>query len=69
MFVLPPLMNVLPSSWNDAASRYLPLAAGEAIMSVTAGNHLAPWAGLLLFCGYAAAALAVAAVLLLRRDT
>jgi ABC-2 type transport system permease protein len=69
MFVLPPLMNVLPASWNDAASPYLPLAAGEAIMSVTAGNHLAPWTGLVLFCGYAAAALAVAAVLLVRRDT
>ena len=69
MFVLPPLMNVLPASWNDAASPYLPLAAGEAIMSVTSGNHLSPWVGLLLFCGYAAAALAVAAVLLVRRDT
>jgi ABC-2 type transport system permease protein len=69
MFVLPPLMNVLPASWNDAASPYLPLAAGEAIMSVTSGNHLSPWVGLLLFFGYAAAALAVAAVLLVRRDT
>ena len=69
MFVLPPLMNVLPASWNDAASPYLPLAAGEAIMATTSGNHLSPWVGLALFCGYAAAALAVAAVLLLRRDT
>lgn len=69
MFVLPPLMNVLPASWNTAASPYLPLAAGEAIMSVTSGNHLSPWVGLLLFCGYAAAALAVASVLLVRRDT
>jgi hypothetical protein len=69
MFVLPPLMNVLPASWNDAASPYLPLAAGEAIMATTAGNHLSPWVGLALFCGYAAAAFAVAAVLLVRRDT
>ncbi|MDX6408105.1 MAG: type transport system permease protein [Gaiellaceae bacterium] len=69
MFVLPPLMNVLPSSWNDAASPYLPLAAGEAIMAVTGGNQLAPWTGFALFCGYAAAALGVAAVLLVRRDT
>jgi ABC-2 type transport system permease protein len=69
MFVLPPLMNVLPTSWNDAASPYLPLAAGEAIMSITPGNHLSPWSGLALFFGYAAAALAVAAVLLVRRDT
>jgi hypothetical protein len=68
MFVLPPLMNVLPTSWNDAASPYLPLAAGEAIMSTTSGSHLAPWVGLLLFFGYAVAAIAVAALLLTRRD-
>jgi ABC-2 type transport system permease protein len=68
MFVLPPLMNVLPTSWNDAASPYLPLAAGEAIMAATPGNHLAPWLGLLLFSGYAAAAIGVAGVLLTRRD-
>ncbi len=69
MFVLPPLMNVLPTSWNDAASPYLPLAAGEAIMSTSPGNHLSPWVGLALLCGYAAAAIAVAALLLVRRDT
>jgi ABC-2 type transport system permease protein len=69
MFVLPPLMNVLPTSWNNAASPYLPLQAGEAIMSTSSGNHLSPWLGLGLFCAYAAAALAVAAVLLVQRDT
>ncbi|TML30025.1 MAG: ABC transporter permease [Actinobacteria bacterium] len=69
MFVLPPLMNVLPTSWNNAASPYLPLQAGEAIMSTTPGNHLAPWTGLGLLCGYTAIAFAIAAVLLVRRDT
>jgi ABC-2 type transport system permease protein len=69
MFVLPPLMNVLPTSWNNAASPYLPLAAGEAIMSTTSGNHLSPWVGFGLLCGYAAAALAIASILLVRRDT
>lgn len=69
MFVLPPLMNVLPSSWNSAASPYLPLQAGEAILATTPGGHLSPWLGLALFAGYAAAAIAVAAVLLARRDT
>jgi ABC-2 type transport system permease protein len=69
MFVLPPLMNVLPSSWNHAASPYLPLAAGESIMSITPGDQLSPWIGLGLFGGYAALALGVAALLLLRRDT
>jgi ABC-2 type transport system permease protein len=69
MFVLPPLMNVFPASWNDAASPYLPLAAGEAIMSTTPGNNLSPWVGLGLFTAYAAVALAIASVLLVRRDT
>ena len=69
MFVLPPLMNVLPTSWNNAASPYLPLSAGQTIMSTTAGNHLAPWTGFAFFCAYALASLAIAAVLLVRRDT
>ena len=69
MFVLPPLMNVLPTSWNNAASPYLPLQAGEAILSTTSGGHLSPWVGLGLFACYAAFAIAVAAVLLVRRDT
>jgi ABC-2 type transport system permease protein len=69
MFVLPPLMNVLPASWNSAASHYLPLQAGEAILATTPGGHLSPWVGLALFAGYAAATIALAAVLLVRRDT
>jgi len=69
MFVLPPLMNVLPLSWNNAISPYLPLQAGEAIMSTTSGNHLSPWVGFGLLCAYAAAALAIASILLIKRDT
>jgi hypothetical protein len=70
MFVIPPLMNVLPTSWNDAITPYLPSNAGRAIISITHDAHaLAPWTGFALFCGYAAITLAVAAVLLVRRDT
>lgn len=70
MFVLPPLMNVLPRSWNDAATPYLPLSAGQSIMALTRDAHqLAPWTGLGLLCAYAAAALAVASLLLVKRDT
>jgi ABC-2 type transport system permease protein len=69
-FVIPPLMNVLPASWNDAISPYLPGNAGRAIISVTHDAHsLSPWGGFGVFCAYALAALAVAAVLLVRRDT
>ncbi len=70
LFVIPPLMNVLPASWNDAASRYLPSNAGRAILSITHDSgSLSPWVGFAVFCGYAAFTLAVAALLLVRRDT
>jgi hypothetical protein len=69
-FVIPPLMNVLPTSWNNAITPYLPSEAGRQIFSLTHDSHsLAPWPGGLLFVGYCALALAIAAVLLVRRDT
>jgi hypothetical protein len=70
MFVLPPLMFALPSSWNHAISPYLPDSAGRAVFQLTHGSDsLGPWTGFALFCGYTAAAVAIAAVLLVRRDT
>jgi ABC-2 type transport system permease protein len=69
-FVIPPLMNILPSSWNDAISKYLPSEAGRQLFSLTHdANSLSPGAGGLLFLGYCALTLAIAAVLLVRRDT
>ena len=70
LFVVPPLMGILPASWNNAISPYLPSNAGQQIMSAVKVPHmLAPWTGFALFCGYALAVLGVAAVLLVRRDT
>jgi ABC-2 type transport system permease protein len=70
LFVLPPLMNVLPASWNNAASPYLPLNAGQAVMALTRDPHqLAPWTGLGLLCAYTVCALVLASILLVRRDT
>ena len=69
-FVIPPLMNILPTNWNHAISEYLPSSAGADMFSLTHGAHdLAPGPGLALFCAYTAFAVAVAAVLLVRRDT
>ncbi|HEU5215019.1 MAG TPA: hypothetical protein VFU30_05720 [Gaiellaceae bacterium] len=68
-FVLPPLMNVLPLSWNHAISQYLPLEAGNQLFTLHHGAHtLTPLAGGLVFAAYCAVALAIAAVLLVRRD-
>ena len=69
-FVIPPLMNVLPSSWNHAISEYLPSEAGRQLFSLTHdSSSLSPLWGGVLFAAYCAFVLAVAAVLLLRRDT
>jgi hypothetical protein len=69
MFVLPPLFAVLPASWGDAAVPYLPLIAGQAVMSVHHGDQsLSAWPGFAVLCGYALAALALGAISLLRRD-
>jgi ABC-2 type transport system permease protein len=70
MFVIPPLLNILPTSWNNAINPYLPSTAGQAIFSLTHGSDtLAPGPGLALFCGYTALTLLIAAILLVRRDT
>jgi ABC-2 type transport system permease protein len=69
-FVIPPLLNILPSSWNNAINPYLPSEAGRSIFSLTHGPHsLAPGPGFALFVGYTALAVAIAAALLVRRDT
>lgn len=69
-FVIPPLMNVLPSSWNHAISKYLPSEAGRQLFSLTHdSSSLSPLWGGVLFAAYCAFVLGVAAVLLVRRDT
>jgi ABC-2 type transport system permease protein len=69
-FVIPPLLNVLPSSWNNAISEYLPSSAGRDLFSLTTDSHsLTPLWGGVLFAGYCAVAVAIAALLLVRRDT
>ena len=69
LFVLPSLMSVLPASWGNAISPYLPSNAGQAIMQTGNPAHtLAPWTGLGLLAAYTATAIAVAAIQLRRRD-
>jgi ABC-2 type transport system permease protein len=69
LFVIPPLMNVLPASWSNAISPYLPSNAGQAIMQSGSPAHtLAPWTGLGVFAAYTAILIAVAAIQLRRRD-
>lgn len=69
-FVLPGLIEILPSTTADAIHPYLPSNAGGTIAQALSDAHsFSPWGGFALFCGYAVATIAIAAVMLLRRDT
>ena len=68
-FVLPGLVQALPSSTADAIHPYLPSNAGGVIAQVLPDPHMfSAWGGFALFCGYTAVTIALAAWLLLRRD-
>ena len=69
LFVMPVLVFILPASIANSIRPYLPGSAGQAIMNIVPQAHtLAPWVGLGVFAAYAFAAIAGAAVLLVRRD-
>ena len=68
-FVIPPLMNVLPLSWNTAISKWLPSEAGRQLFALQRDpSRFAQWPSGAIFLGYCVLAIAVAAILLVRRD-
>jgi ABC-2 type transport system permease protein len=68
-FVLPGLIEILPSATANGIHPYLPNNAGGGIAQVFPDPHmLSAWGGFALFCGYTAVMIAVAARLLLQRD-
>ncbi len=70
LFVLPIIAAVLPSSFSEDVSRFLPQQIGTVM--ITAAYHGAdpfgPWLSFVLLCAYAAAFLVIGGVLLVRRD-
>ena len=69
LLVIPIVSNLLPSSWAPHIVPYLPSNAGSAMLSVVPDpTMMSPWSGFALFAGYAVALLAVAGLLLKRRD-
>ena len=68
--MLPIIAAVLPSSFSDDVSRFLPQQIGTVMTTATyhGTDPFSAWAGLALLGGYAAAALVVGGVLLVRRD-
>ncbi|MDT0262029.1 ABC transporter permease subunit [Jatrophihabitans lederbergiae] len=67
-FVIPPVLNLLPKSWANNIGPYLPSNAGESFWGHPNGVHLSALAGLLVLCGWTAAAIAAAAVRLKSQD-
>lgn len=69
LFVIPPIVSVLPDGLADSIGRYLPGNAGMAIIAVPPDpNGLAPWTGLGVLCAYVVVTIGAAAVMLVRRD-
>jgi ABC-type transport system involved in multi-copper enzyme maturation permease subunit len=71
IFVLPGLVGVLSTNLKNSINPYLPSNAASALYTARPNpdDHLLhPWVGFAVFCGYAAALLIAAAVLLIRRD-
>jgi ABC-2 type transport system permease protein len=67
--LIPGLISLLPSSWRDDISPYLPSNAGQSLFALTHDSTtLSPAAGLLVFLGWTALALAGAAYRLVRSD-
>ena len=53
LLVLPGVVSLLPESWSDAISPYLPSNAGQAFMSISSSSDLlSPGAGLAVFVGW-----------------
>ena len=69
-FVIPPLLNVFPTSWQNAINPWIPNSAWRSIFQLTHSSHsLSPTGGLAVRLGYIAFAVALTAFLLVRRDT
>ena len=71
-FVLPILVEALPTSIGHPIAEYLPLNISSTMTSVghTLGQSpaLSPWVGFAVVCAYAIAALTIGGVLMVRRD-
>ncbi|MFF0341304.1 hypothetical protein [Kribbella sp. NPDC004875] len=69
LMLVPGLISLLPTAWHNAIQQYLPSEAGQAMYALHQAPHtLSPGAGLLVFAGWTALALAGGAWRLARSD-
>src|ERR1700735_4969588 len=69
LFVVPIIVNFLPTSWNNDILRWLPSEGGQAIWRTTQAAHEWPaWGEFSVFLGYTAVVLIAGYILFRRRD-
>jgi ABC-2 type transport system permease protein len=71
LLILTLIVDVLPTSLQNAVTRYLPAVIGDRIVNATnagAPFTFSPWVGFAVLCGYTLALLIIGGVLLVRRD-
>jgi ABC-2 type transport system permease protein len=72
LFVIPPVLELLPASWTTYFGKFLPADAGQASWVFHPGpgltGRLSPWTGFAVLCLWMAILVVLAAIQLLRRD-
>ncbi|MFC1415397.1 ABC transporter permease [Streptacidiphilus cavernicola] len=69
LLLVPGLMELLPTSWQNNVSQFLPSHAGDSMYALHQDLHtLSPWSGLLVLAAWTALAVAGAAYRLVRDD-
>lgn len=69
LYAFPMLASMLPQAVGQKVLPFLPSNAADAVTEIAPRRgRTAAWAGLALYAGYAGVTLAVAALLLKRRD-
>lgn len=69
IYVLPPILTLLPEAWRTPILKYWPTEAGGQVISVVRRpDTLPPWVGLSVMAGYALALAVAAAVRFSRSD-
>ncbi len=69
LLIVPIIVIILPSSWQNTVARFEPSALGRSMMSVTpSSNMFSAWPATTVLAIYVAAILVVATVLIERRD-
>jgi len=69
LLILPIVLLLLPSSWQNDVSKYMPSALGQSMMSPsTSANSFGAWTALVILIIYVVVAYGAGVSLLLRRD-